>query len=220
MKQVIVFGNGSIAQLVYHELMCNSPHQVAAFTVDREACSSDSLFGLPLVPFDEVLTRYPPQDFAMQVAVGYVRMNRLRAERCAQAVELGYQLISHISPAAITWADLTVGENTFVSPGCVINPSAVIGSNVFLGACSIVAHDCTVGDHCFFSDRVTLAGGVSIGPYCYLGTSATVRNHVNVARESVIGAGAVILADTDERAVHMGQHAECLPITSDKLNLA
>jgi hypothetical protein len=46
---------------------------------------------LPLVPFEEAARRYPPDDHQMFIAVSYAQMNRLRAERYAQARALGYR---------------------------------------------------------------------------------------------------------------------------------
>ena len=220
MAKVIVFGNGAIAQLVYYEFVYDSDNEVCAFTVDRDFCTGDTLLGKPLIPFDEISSAYPAADYDMFVATGYVKLNRLREERCAQAKALGYRLISHISSRAVIRGEIEVSENTFVSPNVVISPSARIGTNVFLGGGSVVAHDCVVGDHCFFSNGVTLAGGAKVGPYCYIGPNATIRNHVTIGRESVIGAGALILADTDEKSVYLGHAAERLPIASDTLNLA
>ena len=220
MERVVIFGNGSVAAMAHYELDRDSAYEVTAFTVDRDLCSGEPFHGKPLVPFDEVSSRYPPGAHRMLVAVGYVDMNRLRAARCAEARATGYRLISHVSPRAITWSEITTGENTFISAGAVVHPSASIGHDVFVGACCVLAHDCVIGDHCFFSDSVTLAGGVTVGDHCFFGTGAVIRNRVTIGRECVVGAGAVILADADERGVYMGRNAEKLPIPSDRLNLA
>ena len=84
----------------------------------------------------------------------------------------------------------------------------------------MVPHYCVIGDHCFVGSGVFLSGYVTVGPYCFLGTGAVVRNNVKIARECVIGAGALILGDTEERGVYMGQQADKLPITSDRLQVA
>jgi UDP-3-O-[3-hydroxymyristoyl] glucosamine N-acyltransferase len=84
----------------------------------------------------------------------------------------------------------------------------------------VVAHDVAIGDHCFLADSVILPGFVVVEPYCYLGPNVTVRNKITIARACVIGAGAVILEDTEERGVYLGRSAQQLPISSDKLPLA
>jgi acetyltransferase-like isoleucine patch superfamily enzyme len=54
-------------------------------------------------------------------------------------------------------------------------------------------------------------------PYGFLGTSAVVRNNVTIVRECVIGAGALILEDIQERGVYMGKQADPLPKSSNGL---
>ena len=220
MDNVVLFGNGAIANLIFHELTHNSPYEVAAFTVDRDFCNTGTFFDRPLVPFDEVPSLYPPDKYKMLIAIGYVRMNKLKAERYFQAKEIGYQLITHISPKAVTWPGLVIGDNCYIGPNNVIYPSARIGNNVSIGSCCVIGHDTVINDHCFITDGVVLAGSVTVGPFCFMGTGSTVRNRVNIARECVIGAGAVILADTEEKGVYMGKAADQLPISSDKLPLA
>jgi sugar O-acyltransferase (sialic acid O-acetyltransferase NeuD family) len=217
---VVLFGNGAIAKLAYHELLQNSGYEVAAFTVDRDYCLADRLLGLPVVPFDQVASSYPPAEYRMLISIGYVKMNKLKAARYQEAKQMGYQLISHISPRAVTWPGLEFGDNCFIGPNSVVYPSARIGNNVFIGACCVIPHDSVIHDHCFLSDGVVLSGSVTVEPFCFLGTGSTIRNKVKIARECVIGAGAVILADTAEKGVYMGKPAEQLPIASDKLPLS
>jgi sugar O-acyltransferase (sialic acid O-acetyltransferase NeuD family) len=156
----------------------------------------------------------------MLISIGYVGINKLRAERYFQAKEMGYRLISQVSPKVITWSELVVGDNCLIGPNTVISPSANIGRNVLIGACCTIAHDVAIQDHCFLSDGVAVSGSVNVGEYCFLGTNSTIRNKVTIARGCVIGAGAVILEDTEERGVYMGKMADQLPITSDKLPLS
>jgi sugar O-acyltransferase (sialic acid O-acetyltransferase NeuD family) len=155
----------------------------------------------------------------MLIAVCYVKINRLRAERYAQAKEMGYQLISYINPKATTWPDLDMGDNCQIGANSVVFPTAKIGNNVFIGACCTIAHDSVIRDHCFLSDGVSVSGSVTVEEYCFLGTNSTVRNKITIARETVIGAGAIILEDTGERSVYIGGPAELLPISSNDLSL-
>jgi carbonic anhydrase/acetyltransferase-like protein (isoleucine patch superfamily) len=47
--------------------------------------------------------------------------------------------------------------------------------------------------------------------------NATIRNSVKIAQETVIGAGAIILNDTEEKGVYTNKSTIKLDITSDKL---
>lgn len=220
MERVVVFGIGATAREYYHELVGDSFYEVCAFTVDREYCDTDTLLERPVVPFDEVASSYPPDTHKMAIAVGYIRMNRLRAERYTQAREIGYHFISYVSLRAVTYPDLIIGENSHVGPNTLVYPSTKIGNNVHIGGCCVIGHDALIHDHCFFSVGVVLAGSVTVGSHCYFGPNSTVRNKAKIAPGCVIGAGAVILGDTEEKGVYMAQPAEQLPIPSDELPLA
>jgi sugar O-acyltransferase (sialic acid O-acetyltransferase NeuD family) len=218
-EKVVLFGTGAQASDAHLLLGHDSPYEVVAFTVDRDHLEQDTLFGLPIVPFEDVQAIYPPDEHRMLIAVGYERVNRLRADRYRQAKAMGYRLVSHVSSHATTWPGLIVGENCLIGPNSAIYPSCKIGNNVVIGTGCIVPHYSTIEDHCFLAAGVVLSGWVTVEPYCYIGTGAIIRNNVTIARECVIGAGALILADTEEKGVYMGKPADLLPISSDKLPL-
>jgi sugar O-acyltransferase (sialic acid O-acetyltransferase NeuD family) len=220
MEKVVLFGAGAVARDAYLHLTGDSLYEVVAFTIDQSYLKEDTLFELPIVPFDEVPSIYPPDEYRMLVAVGYERVNRFRAEKYSEAQAKGYHLINCISSRAVTWPGLDIGENCLVGPNSIIHPSAKIGNNVYIGAGSLVPHDTIIGDHCFLAGNVAISGYVTVEPYCFLGPNSTIRNHITIARACVIGAGALILEDTQEREVYLGTSAERLPISSDKLPLA
>jgi sugar O-acyltransferase (sialic acid O-acetyltransferase NeuD family) len=216
--KVIIFGNKSSAREVYNDLAYFSEHEVVGFTVDRDYLEEDRLFNLPVVPFEEVVSVFPPEEHRMLIAVGYVAVNKLRAQRCAQAKDLGYPLLSFVSPRATTYPGLELGEHCRISHHCVIFPDVKIGNDVAIGAGSTIGHDVSIGDHCFLSSGVGVSGGVTVGPYCFIGTNATLRNRIRIGRECVIGAGAVVLEDLEDRSVCLGTAAELLPISSERLS--
>ncbi len=219
MEKIVIFGNGSVAKSAYYKLSLDTPHQVAAFTVDPAFISENALFDLPVVPFDEVAALYPPGEYKMLIAVGYVKQNRIKAERFAQAREMGYQMISYVNSQALVSPEVTIGANCVINAQAIISPYVTIGDNVTIGVGAFVGHDTVIQDHCFIGDRVAIAGSVTIEPYCFLGIGSIVRNKVSIARECVIGAGALILQDTKPREVYVGQAAELLPISSDQLQI-
>lgn len=218
MEKVILFGNKSAAREAYNDLAYYSDHKVVGFTVDRDYIDEERLFTLPVVPFDTVASVFPPDQYRMLIAVGYVAVNKLRAERYLQAKTMGYQLISFLSPRATTYPGLAIGDNCRISHNCVVFQDVKIGNDVAIGAGSTIGHDVSIGDHCFLSSGVGVSGGVTVGPYCFLGTNATIRNRIRIGRECVIGAGALVLEDLEDRSVCLGTAAELLPISSERLS--
>jgi sugar O-acyltransferase (sialic acid O-acetyltransferase NeuD family) len=219
LKKVILYGNGSVAQATYFLLVHDSPYNIVVFTVDREYIKEDTLFDLPVIPFDQVVSAYPPEEFDMHIAVGHVRVNRVRAQKYQQAKEMGYTLVNYISPKSLTWPGLVIGDNCKIGPNATINPFAQLGNNVRIGTGSNIGHHTIIKDHCSLASNVTISGNVIVGPYCLIGANATIRDRVTIAEECVIGAGAVILQDTKTREVYLGRSAELLPISSDQLPL-
>jgi len=110
----------------------DSEHKVIAFTVDQQYLNGDSFLGLPLIDLDEVVERYPPENYQMFVALGYAGMNKLRAAKYYQAKELGYQLVSYVSSRCTFLTDNPVGDNCFILEDNTIQPFVKIGNDVTL----------------------------------------------------------------------------------------
>ncbi len=218
MSRVVVFGTGTLARLAYAYLTHDSPHEIAAFTVDRDHVDDDRFFGLPVVPFEDVASSYPPDAFDMFVALGYVQMNKFRELKYNQAKSMGYRLISYVSSKATFWSDFSsIGDNCFIMEHNVIQPFVEIGNDVLMWSGNQVGHNSVIKDHCFLASQVVVSGNVTIESHCFLGVNATIRDGVRVARECVIGAGALILQDTAEREVYVGPKAQLLPMPSNRI---
>jgi sugar O-acyltransferase (sialic acid O-acetyltransferase NeuD family) len=217
MSDTVVYGNGHMAVLARFYLSRDTDANVVAFTVDRAHLHEEILEGLPVLPFDEITSRFPVERTRMFVAMGFGRVNRDREERYREVKAMGYQLISYVSSSTILGSNVQIGENCFVMEGNIIQPFARIGNDVTLGPGNCIGHHCIIEDHCFFASRADLSGHVTVGSYSFIGANASVRNSVIIGRECVIGAGTVILKDTRDREVYRSPSAELLPLPSDKL---
>lgn len=214
--KVVIFGTTEMAMMSHFYFTHDSPYEVAAFTVDRAFLKEETLFGLPVVPFEDIESLYPAGQYKMFVAILFGRLNRTRAEKYFQAKAKGYDLVSYVSSKAITWPGLSVGDNCYISPGSIVDPFVEIGNDVFIAG-SAVGHHCIIKDHCFLATHSVLLGGVTIEPYCFIGANSTIRHQVVIARECIIGAGATITKSTRERAVYAERPAELLPRPSNEL---
>jgi sugar O-acyltransferase (sialic acid O-acetyltransferase NeuD family) len=218
MADLLIFGAGDIARLAHRYFETDSPHTVAAFTVDRDYRKADSFCGLPLVDFETAPERYPAQRFQMFVALSYARMNRLRADKYFRAKEIGYSLVSYVS-SRCSYLTEPPGDNCFILEDNTVQPFVRIGNNVTLWSGNHVGHDSTVDDHCFVTSHVVISGNVKIGAYCFLGVNSTLRNSIVVAPETLVGAGAVIMKDTKPKGVYLPARAELFDKTSDMIEL-
>jgi sugar O-acyltransferase (sialic acid O-acetyltransferase NeuD family) len=218
MKNLVIFGTRQIAEVCSFYFEHDSDYRVVAYTVDGAFFNADQFRGLPVVPFDEVTNRFAPAEHDMFVAIGYGKMNRLRAEKFAAAKALGYTMARYVSSKAITWPDLTIGENSFVMEANVIQPFASIGADTIIWSGNHIGHHARIGDHCFLASHIVVSGDVEIGDQCFIGVNATLRNGVKVAPRCLIGASALIVKDTKPDEVYAPPATEASRVPSSRIS--
>jgi len=201
---VVVFGTGQMSRLAWHRLTCESPHQVVAFTVDAAWITEASFCGLPVVPFEALDDRFPPDRVAMFVPLSYRDLSRMRIRKYNEAKARGYGFVSVVTSAAGIDPGVEIGENCFIDSTAIIRPFSRIGDNCAVSEGAVISHDVSVGNHCFVSCAAVVGGGASIGEQCVLALNCTVLNGLRVAPRCLIGAGAVLTADTEEDGVYVG----------------
>ncbi|MEH6632620.1 MAG: acetyltransferase [Halopseudomonas aestusnigri] len=217
MEKLIIFGNGQVAELVYYMFEHDSDYQPVAFTVDKEYIGKTELFGLPVIPFDEITQQYPPDEHDLFVAVSFTGVNKLRAEKVAACKDKGYKLATYVSSRATTFPDLKVGENCLLLEDNTIQPFVTIGDNVYLWSGNHIGHHSTIEDNCFIASHAVISGSVNIGAFTFIGVNATLRDNINIGKANVIGAGCVILKDTEDENVFVANAADLARIPSSRL---
>lgn len=217
MSRIVVFGVGQWAELAHFYFTHDSPHDVVAFTVDRDYLETPGFRGLPVVPFEDVQEHYPPGEVLMFVPVSFKKMNHIRAAKFRAAKAKGYELTSYVSSHATTFPDFTCGENCFIFEDSTIQPFVTIGDDVVMWSGSYIGHHTTIGDHVMITGHVVISGACTIEPHCFFGANATVRDETVVARETVVGMGVAITADTEPFSVYRVQGTEPAGFRSDQL---
>ncbi len=201
MSDLVLFGAGDIAELADFYFDRDSPHRVVAFTVDGAYVREPTFKGRPVVAFEDVQREFTPDRHGMFVAVSYSDLNRLRAAKCRAAEEKGYRLASYVSSKATVWADVSGCKNLFVFEDNTVQPFVRIGHHVTMWSGNHVGHHSTIEDDVFISSHVVISGGCTIGHNSFLGVNSTLRDHVRIGPFTVLGAGALVVKDTDEASL-------------------
>ena len=211
MGRIIIVGDGETAELAYEYFTHDSPHEVVAFSVEREYLKKKELFSLPVVPFEMAANLYDPSSHKAFVAISYTQLNKVRT-RLYQATKLkGYELISYISSRAFVWRNVEIGENCLIMENNVLQYAVRVGNNVVLWSGNHVGHQTIIKDNVFISSHVVVSGYCEVGENCFLGVNSSIANNIKIAKDCVIGMGAVINKDTEERKVYVGNPAKPLP---------
>jgi sugar O-acyltransferase (sialic acid O-acetyltransferase NeuD family) len=203
MGKIVLFGEGNYAAEAYYYFTNDSDHTVVAFTADKEYIKSEKFYDLPVVPFEQVVKTYPPEEYGMFVAVGYQNLNRLRAEKCREAKEKGYKLVNYISTKASNIGKVEIGENCLILENSTLQPCSRIGNNVTIWSNNLIGHHASIEDHCYVAGQVVVAGNTTIEPHCFIGVGVTIGHELRIGRESIIGAGSIVTKNVKPKSVYI-----------------
>jgi sugar O-acyltransferase (sialic acid O-acetyltransferase NeuD family) len=217
-RRAVIFGTTDFAEVAKVYLDADSPYTVSAFTVhERYLGEKKELLGLPVVPFEQLVESHSPDEYDVFVALGFRNVNRARTELVAEVKAKGYHLLTYVSSRASHVGHFTIGANSFVFENNVIQPFVSIGDNTILWSGNHIGHHTTIGNNCFLASHIVISGHCTIGDNTFIGVNATFRHGITVAPECVIGAGALILKDTEPRGVYKTKGTERAKLTSDQL---
>lgn len=207
---IVIFGNNHFASLVAYYLAQDTRRQVAGFTVDRAYLSNSHHEGLPVVPFEELESFYPPKDYELLISVGFLSINRIRRERFILAKKRGYRFANYISSRASVWPDLKIGENCMIFEHTTIQPFVSIGDNVIIRCGASIGHHNTIASHSFIASQANFGGNINLGEQVFVGLGSVLKNGLTIAPRTLIGAGAIMVANSESDKVYVGNPARCL----------
>ncbi|KAA1247136.1 acetyltransferase [Aquimarina sp. RZ0] len=202
MKSIIIVGTGNLAEIAIQYLQRDLDNEIVAFSVEKEYNIAKEFCGLPVINFEDLLKSYPPETTELLIAIGPNKLSGVRARLYIEAKELGYDLVTYISPRAHVWDHKNIGESCFIFDGCIVEPETIIGANTVMWSGSIVAHHSVIGKHCFLAPSATISGKVEVKNNCFIGINATIRDHIVIEENCIIGCGAIIKKNTFKNGVY------------------
>jgi len=213
-NRLVIVGEGETAEIAYEYFTHDSPLEVIAFSVEHDYLKKEELCGLPVVEFEKLEEVYSPSEFSVYVANSSTQLNRVRTRLYLEAKRKGYRAATYVSSKAFVWRNVEIGENSFIFENNVLQYHVKIGNNVTLWSGNHVGHRTVISDNCFVSSHCVISGFCEIGESCFLGVNSSFGDRIKVARDCVIGAGAVVIRDTEERKVYVGNPAKALEKSS------
>ncbi len=217
LKDVVIFGVKDFAELAHYYLTHDSGYNVVGFTVHKAYMPQESLFcGLPIVPFEELESHYPPSEVAFFAPMSPTKMNQLREQVYMEGKQRGYSFISYISSRCTNFAT-SIGENCFVLEDNTIQPFVRIGDNVVLWSGNHIGHHSTIGNHVMFTSHVVLSGHCQVGDYSLFGVNATIRDGLTIGQGTFVAMGTSVIKSTPEWSFIKGSFGEVSGVDSRKM---
>jgi sugar O-acyltransferase (sialic acid O-acetyltransferase NeuD family) len=215
-KNLIIFGIGKIADVVYYYATEECGYNVVAFVTDAAYKTSDVFHGLPVLLFDTIEEKYPPSEFDMFIGVGYQDLNNFRERKYKEAVLKGYHLVSLVSPKAEIPKNVTIGKNCFIMPSAIIHPFVEIGNNVFVWSGALIGHHSHIGDNCWLTSGCNISGTVQVESNCFFAVNSTVTNEIKIGKNCFLGANTLISKNMNDNEVAIVQSTPIFRLNSQQ----
>lgn len=215
MKEIVIFGTGKIAEVIYYYAHHECGFKVAAFTTDAAYLPDEGDFlGKTVVAFHEVENHYPPTQYDLFVAVGYHDLNKLRETKCQEARDKGYKLVSIVPASANLPSNVVYGDNCFIMPPSLIHPCVTIGNNVFVWNGAMIGHHSVIGDNCWLTSNCNLGGNVKVGQQTFIAINATITHSVIIGDQCFIGANTLVTKKLENEKVVIVESSKPIKVNS------
>ena len=201
MKNLIIFGISKIAEVVYDYIKDDKRYNIVGFCVDSKYLNEDRKFGLPVESFENIENIFSPEENEILIAIGYHKMNKARADKCAGAIKKGYKLATYVNSHATVASSTKIGYNCIILDNVAIEPHVTIGNNVCVYCNATIAHHSTIGDNTWVTSGTVVGGNSSVGKNSFLGINSTVGHNITLGEENFIGAGAIVTKNSDDKSV-------------------
>jgi sugar O-acyltransferase (sialic acid O-acetyltransferase NeuD family) len=213
-KKLVIIGDSAFAEVAYEYFTHDSEYEVIGFAVESAYLKKSELFGLPIVPFEQIEENFKPSEVEFYAALVYSQLNRLRTRLYQAAKSKGYRPASYISSRAFVWNNVQLGEHCFIFEDNTIQPFVKIGNNVVLWSGNHIGHHSVVQDNCFIASQVVISGFCNIGRNTFMGVNSTMSNNVSIGEDNWIGIGVTIVRNTEVNQLFKGEQPEPAKISA------
>ncbi|MET9950077.1 NeuD/PglB/VioB family sugar acetyltransferase [Streptomyces sp. NPDC006339] len=203
---VIIGAGGFARETAQAALAAGLP--LAGHLDDDPALHGVALDGVPVLGGTERVAEL--EDASFVVCVGNPRDYAARARLVRRLGLPEHRYTTVVHPTAVVSASSTVGRGTVLLAHTVLTASVRVGRHVAVMPQTVLTHDDEIGDLATLASGVRLGGGARIGRGAYVGAGALVREGVAVGAWSLVGMGALVLADVPPGEVWAGTPARRL----------
>lgn len=207
MEKIIIYGIGAVSRVLYFDIMRYKSVSIEAFCVDKAYLKETSLYGIPVVPFEDLKELYPMDEYKL-ISIGSDTKNKIALYN--KAKEAGYSLANYISPGAILDDMPEMGDNNIIMANAVVGFGGKMGSNNTIRQNVYLGHEFKMGDHNTLTASVTLGGLSVIGDANYFGLNSTGRDKNTYGDYNIIGMGAVVVKSIGSKMIVGGNPAKLI----------
>jgi len=211
-EKVYLFGAGQIGEairdfIVYENLMSFGGFVVHSSHMTEEYQSRSDVFSIEqLAPGSQVF-----------VALGYNKMNDVRADVFLEMQNRGMKSVSLVSRKANISGSCQYGKNVLIMEHNNIQSSVQIDDNTLLWSGNHVGHHSKLGRNVFMSSHCVVSGNTTIGQNTFMGVNSSIADNVKIGDYNLIDMSAIVKNDTENFTYVKSIASDCISLSEKKL---
>lgn len=205
----IIIGAGTYGE-VYLAYLQEAGVEIVGFLDDDKKFEGRYLHGVPVLGPTSLLYTLKRTDdvYAVYCPLGN---NKFRVKFLTLASELGYETPNYIHPSVVLSPYVTIGKGVYILAGTTVMPYAVIKDYVMISMGVRVSHHSVLEEGVFLSTGCSFGASIHAKKNTYCGIGSTIMTGVHeLGEDCLIGAGAVVIKDVQDRAIMAGVPARLI----------
>lgn len=214
-KKLVIFGAGGFGREVMWQLSewnkKNDTYEILGFVDGSSDLQGKVINGYPVIGNEDWLISYP-EEICVMISIANARVRKKVVQKLSSNPNICF-------PNFVA-DDVKMSDSVVLGKGCIICYSNVLTVNITCGDFVIINLDCTVGHDAVIGDFVTLypsvniSGNVTVQDGVEIGTGANLIQGKIIGESTVIGAGAVVVADLPPNCTAVGAPAKPIKFNS------
>jgi sugar O-acyltransferase (sialic acid O-acetyltransferase NeuD family) len=209
MKEILIFGSGGHAKVIYSEIIKNKKLKFLGF-VDEKKKRGEIIINQKkkyynLGKISEVIKKN--NNFRGIIGIG---LNFMRKKVYEDIILLNknFKFEKIVSQDAIINSNVTIGDGTFIVSGSVINIGTNIGTHCVINTACAIDHDNLFENFSSTGPGVRTGGNVVVRKNSYIGINSSVKQGVEIQNDTVVGAQSYVNKDCEKESVYYGSPAK------------
>ena len=209
--QIVIIGVGGSARIALDIIEdcidAGREYEALGFIVDaRYGFPGTIINGKPILGDFDWLARHSSEVHAICAVGDPVVRKRL----IGRATECGARFATICHPSVILSRRATLGNGCLIGAGGILTTNVRIADHVHLYVGCSVGHDSTIDSFAQLAMGVRVSGNAKVGEGCFVGTGASIIEKRTLGEWSIVGAGAVVIADVPAYSVAVGVPAKVI----------
>ncbi len=210
MKNIIIFGSGSTARVIFSELINFKEFKILGF-LDNFSKKGKIIETFKNKKFQNLGNVSEVKKISKKVTgVIGIGDNYTRKKIVNEVYKYDINFIweTVIAKNSIISHKVKIGNGTVIMPNVVINTGTNIGNHCLINTSSSIDHDNKFKDYSSTGPGVITSGDVSVGKYSHIGVGAVIKHGISIGDNTIIGGNSFVNKICKNNNVYYGNPAK------------